>query len=170
MTNRQLPPDTENLWNLIKATASIRQMNLRSTLTEGNGLLSATLACAHAAVLIVSLINKDPIPTPPCAFGEECFPWNGAPVSIIAERAFHWHYETPAVKVLMLADAPALLAGGIVFAVPNIGLALLSLQAQSYLAAFVWIVFGSAQWWLVGAHIKSKLNQRLAERPDSSAD
>ena len=131
-------------------------MNPRSILTKGNGLLSTTLACAHAAVLIVSLIIKEPISTPPCALGEECFRWNGAGVSIIAERAFHWHYEEPVVKVLMLADTPALLVGGIVFAVPNIGLALLSLQAQSYLAAFVWIVFGSAQWWLVGAYILNR--------------
>ena len=66
---------------------------------------------------------------------------------MVAARPFHWTYENLIVKLMMIGDTPALLAGGLLVDRPAVSL---SEEAHSYLLAAVWLAFGFVQWWLIG--------------------
>src|SRR4051794_37844828 len=78
--------------------------------------LGCFLAITHALVLTTAILAKPVLPPVfPCERGhnadEVCFDVRTLDAAVIANRAFHWEYERPTIKVLMLTDIPALWFG-----------------------------------------------------------
>lgn len=134
-----------------------------SLLKHWKNPLGLLLAIVHAVVLVAAIIAKEPLPTPRradavCPPQTACFDvWNAAGQTVIARRPFHFHYETVIVKLLMVADIPAMLLAGV--ALWPVSMFVDSPEAESDVAALGWIVVGSLQWWVVGTYFYTKRRQ-----------
>lgn len=119
--------------------------------------LGLRLAAIHATILFAVLAFKQPMPeSKPCQGDKStldsiCFdPWTAAGVSVFARRPFHLSYEALPVKALMTADLPAFLVMELSVGRLLLPLETLSREAESYVAALCWFVFGSFEWWVIG--------------------
>lgn len=129
-----------------------------------------SLAIIHAITLTWLIFAKTPLPPsepcPPDALCLDPLQARFAGVSIIAGRDFHFAYETLPLQFLMLADIPGMLVGTIVTSVLWLPMEALQFSALaiSYVMGFVWVIFGSLQWWLIGTIAEIKLSYKWKRR------
>ncbi len=134
--------------------------------TAWKNSLGLSLGFVHAVSLLLIISAKEPLPPPlgqePDSVGQVGFDtWATAGESIYASRVFHWSHEDPFTKFLMLADLPSQLVGAIVVGLPLLPFsAVLSPVTQSNIGAAVWVLFGSAQWWLLGTQLSLFVSRR----------
>ena len=71
---------------------------------------------------------------------------------LLAGRGFHYHYESPLLKLLILVDLPGLLLGLIVglMLIPINSVAPLGAYDESWVAAGILLLGTSIQWQMVG--------------------
>jgi hypothetical protein len=120
------------------------------------------LAFVHFCLVVYGFAQKEPVELG----GDGPFDISRvAGVSIIAGRAFHWHYESTLLKVICVLDLP-----GILLSLP-IGLPFpfifkeASVQVQSWIGAVIMLIGTSIQWWLVGYALSFLWNQRNSKLP-----
>jgi len=109
-------------------------------------LYAALCGVLHTVVLVFAILAKPPVPYA-APVGDGIPLWGGAGVVMVAARSFHWNYEPLVVKLLMIADLPALTAGDVLLARPA---ATVSEYTRSYLEAGAWVVLGFVQWCAIG--------------------
>jgi hypothetical protein len=138
---------------------------LRTLLRDSaRSLVAWILVGIHAAWFFLAVANMG-LPKP--AFG---FPDTGqwafrtSNESLLAGRPFHFHYEPLSVKVLFVADLPALIAAVPVAMVVNVLLIPLrvSRYVGSYFGAVIWLLASSCQWLLIGHLLQARRNSRPA--------
>jgi hypothetical protein len=123
--------------------------------------LGLGLAVFHACALMLLLAAKEPLPArrsrlEPCPPEAVCFDlWDAAGQSVVAGRPVHFHYETLLMKLLIIADMPAIVAAGVA-SLPLFWILRHDELRQSWLVAAGWVGFGSLQWWMLGTYIYMK--------------
>lgn len=130
---------------------------LRRSLADRTAWL---LACLHGTWFVTAVANMSP-PNRGFASLLENGGWSSA--ALFAGRPFHFHYESLALKLLLLCDMPALLASSVlsfVFAVPFTWFHHLGMYSASYLSAASLLLVGTAQWLLIGHAVHSWLERR----------
>ena len=115
--------------------------------------VSLGLALAHALIFL-AICAAEPVLPPPSTKPEPCPPdavcfdrWNFWGI-YLAGRDFH---HTLSFKLLVLADAPCLLAGSVMTLPVNFFH--VSRVTGTYIDAAVLFCFGTLQWWLVGMYV-----------------
>jgi hypothetical protein len=132
---------------------------VRRVVASRAGLL---LASVHFCLVVYAFAQKEPVELG----GDGPFDiTRHAGVSIIAGRAFHWHYESTLLKVICLLDLP-----GILLSIPmGLPFAFIfndaSIQVHSWIGAAIMLIGTSIQWWLVGYAIRYLWNQRKLKNP-----
>ena len=120
------------------------------------------LALIHAIVFVVLIFNKQPLPppsAPPCP--AICLdPWYGEGW-VVAGRYFHSEVALLAVLVDLPAVVASVVVGVLVEQLMNWAGAGPSMEAASYLLAWLWLLFGTAQWWLCGIVLEGRPNLPL---------
>lgn len=126
-------------------------------------LIAIGLGALHAIALTMAILAKEPLPSwEPCPSIGFCIePGSAAGEILVANRVFHFHYEDLITKLLMVADMPALCAGGILL-LPFTILFPQSSVAISYLEAASWVVLGSLQWVLITNWAHSRIAPSLS--------
>jgi hypothetical protein len=119
--------------------------------------IGVLLAFIHFCLVVYGFAQKQPVELG----GDGRFDISrAAGVSIIAGRAFHWHYESTLLKVIILLDLP----GALLAFLMSLPLTLIfygaSMQVQSWIEAVIFLIGTSIQWWLVGYGLHSLWNQR----------
>ncbi|MGH9754715.1 MAG: hypothetical protein ACREA2_18210 [Blastocatellia bacterium] len=120
------------------------------------------LAFVHFCLVVYGFAQKEPVELG----GDGPFDiTRAAGVSIIAGRAFHWHYESTLLKVISLIDLPGTLPAflmslplTLIFYVA--GIQVQSIQVQSWIGAVILLFGTSIQWWLVGYALHRIWNRR----------
>ena len=140
--------------------------------TKSRYSLGIRLACVHAAILLAVLFSKPALPahlrsgtsSPSQQIshtGDRLYfdPRTIAGASVIANRAFHYEYESWLFKTLTLLDLPAILLCGLL-PDPAWAKVAFSEEVASYWPAAAWFIAGSAQWWACGALIEGRRRRR----------
>jgi hypothetical protein len=118
--------------------------------------LGVLVAVIHGSLLILAISNMSP-PSPQLAAYLDSGGRSSA--TLFAGRPFHLHYESLLLKMVTLLDLPALLASAIILIPLGLGGIFTGVgrYVMSYVDAGNLLVFASAQWWLVGRFIESRL-------------
>lgn len=115
------------------------------------------LVCLHASWFFLAVANMSP-PSPAFAKYLEAGGWSSA--TLFAGRPFHFTYESLALKSLLVADLPAMLAE-LPFSfllLPFLKLAHANLYSGSYISAGSLLLLASCQWLAIGASLQSLLS------------
>lgn len=118
------------------------------------------LVWIHAAWFFLAVANMGP-PNPAFEL-PDTGPWalRTSNTSLLAGRPFHFRYEPLSVKVLIVADLPALLAAVPIALV--VDMLLISLRVSgyvgSYFGAVIWLLASSCQWLLIGGLLQARRN------------
>lgn len=123
------------------------------------GRLGWLLVCLHAAWFFLAIANMSP-PSPGLGAFLDRGGWSSA--TLLAGRPFHFAYESVVLKLLILADMPAMIAVipiSLLLA-PVSKLLQLSFYSGSYVSAGVLLFGASCQWLLVGRGLQRWLKSR----------
>jgi hypothetical protein len=127
------------------------------------------LALLHAIIFVAIIFSEPPLPPPsdePCPPGSACFDiWDTGSGIIVASRFFHQDLD---FNLLMTVDLPGLLLGTVV-TLPFTLTVSLSRVTESYIAAWVWLLFGSMQWWLCGIVVELRRKRGTLAANDDRA-
>lgn len=117
------------------------------------------VAAAHGLWFLLSVANMSP---PDKALGEFFDQGGWSTTALFAGRPFHFHYESAALKILILADLP-----GVLLMVPfHIAISPflitlhLSHETASYFEAAYMLIGGTCQWLLLGRILEAKIKRR----------
>lgn len=119
--------------------------------------------CAHALWFFLAIASMSP-PSP--GLGEFLDRGGGSSATLLAGRPFHFHYESAALKVLVLSDLPAtivMLPVSLAF-IPLAKVFGFGFYGGSYVSAGLMFVGGTCQWLLVG-----RRGERWIERRSPAA-
>jgi hypothetical protein len=127
---------------------------VRRVVASRTGLL---LAFVHFCLVVYGFAQKQPVELG----GDGPFDiTRAAGVSVIAGRAFHWHYESTLLKIIFLLDLP----GALLALLMSLPFALVfsgaSTAVQSWIGAVILLIGTSIQWLLVGYGLRCLRNQR----------
>jgi hypothetical protein len=143
------------------------EMSVRSTiLTLASSLRAAVrspiawlLACVHGLWFFLAIANMS---SPSPGLGEFLDRGGLSSATLLAGRPFHFHYESLALKILVLVDAPGAFAALplSVLVAPICKLLRFGSFAGSYVAAALILLGASCQWLLVGGKAEHYLERR----------
>jgi hypothetical protein len=141
---------------------------LSSTWKARGSRLAIGLGVIHFLAFLLIIFSRPLLPTPssiPCGPvqpGEACLdPWSFWGF-YVAGRYFHNSLD---FRLLALGDLPTLIivdsfmSLSAWFSIP------MSRLTETYVAAAVWLVFGTAQWWLIGSLLNAAV---LRQRPNTT--
>ena len=118
--------------------------------------LAWILVCFHAAWFFLAIANMAP---PSHAFAK----WlesGGSDMTVYAGRPFHFTYESFAMKLLVFADLPSMIAEIPIgfLATPLMRFTRMDLYSGSYVGAAVDFLLASAQWLALGKFFELRLS------------
>jgi hypothetical protein len=124
-------------------------------------------AILHVIIFLVIIFSETPLPPwsdepcPPVGPGEACIDlWEFGTGIIVAGRYFHTELG---FTLLGWADLPAMVVAGVVLTPPLYPAGIeFSPDMESYLFAWVWLLFGTLQWWLCGIWLTARRTRRAA--------
>jgi len=119
--------------------------------------LAWILVALHACWFFLAVANMSPPSRAEAKFLEN---FSGSTGALFAGRPYHFHYESHALQILMLADMPSMIAATPValLTVPLLRLAHLDSYSGSYVAAALMLLVSSCQWLLIGGLVESRLS------------
>jgi hypothetical protein len=129
------------------------------------------LVAIHAILFVVALGQKQPMSRQQVEIREKIF--SNSDVDLLAGRSFHFHYESPLTKTVVLVDSPSLIAS-VPFAILADGcgkLLHIDSYAMSYAGAALWLLVASFQWQLAGAWLQLRVTRSrrtITQLPDHS--
>jgi hypothetical protein len=115
------------------------------------------LVCLHAAWFFLAIANMSPPAPDSATFLDED---GGSSATVLAGRPFHFEYESPILKLLIVVEVPSILAMvPLSFVMPLLATRFhLGFYQLSYVSAVILLFASSCQWLLVG----EKVDQWLA--------
>jgi hypothetical protein len=120
--------------------------------SHGTSRIALALALIHVVVFLAVLSTEPPLPMPgdPNALEEGLDPWDSFGI-ILAGREFH--HNVP-FGILSYLDMPGWLLGAVVAS--PLGLIDMPEYEGTYVAAAVFLLFGTVQWWFLGMLVSSR--------------
>jgi hypothetical protein len=130
--------------------------------------LAIGLAVIHLLVFLLVIFSAPLLPAPstipcePVKAGEACFDLWSFWGFYVAGRYFHDSWD---FRLLALGDFPMLLVVDFFTGLLSWSAISMSRLAETYFAAAIWLFFGTAQWWLIGAILNATLLRKRNNTP-----
>ena len=121
--------------------------------------LAWLLVCLHAAWFLLAIANMSP---PSTGFADFLDQGGLSTATIFAGRPFHFHYESIALKLLILADMPSAIVQALLGLVswPLLMNIHLGRYLASYIAAGFLFLIATCQWLVVGHAVQNWLSSK----------